>query len=265
MVSNSIEKIPEELKHPKEPRLLGDIDFLHNDLPLGGLNPFNKYFDIIGQQFVNLLINNVELSNNSKILDVGCGTGRIAKCLYQKMDVGLYQGYDINQKYIDYCKLTYPLYDFDHFDIQHDEYNSLGTFNQNDFILPYQSNYFDIIIILAVINHLHYSNVVNLFNELSRVIKRGGYVFSTHTILNNKSIEFINNKTTQPYLFTYKEEHNWYDYESRKLINVAHHEIDIRRLLIKNRLMIREPIRYGQWCGSPMPLAGPDIIIAVKH
>lgn len=269
MGSDSIKKISEKLNSPHSPILLGEMEIPADDtiqLALGGLNPYSKHFDIIGHQFLNLLINNAGLTNDSRLLDIGCGTGRLAKQIDKNLDIKSYQGYDINLKYIDYCRKTYgDNLKFDHFDIKHDEYNNNGTINQQYFKLPYDANSFDIVVAIAVMNHLHYNDIANIITESSRVLKKNGVLFCTHTILNSKSISFIDNRRTQPYMFNYRTTDTWYDYEDRLLINTAHNEVDIRRLLIRNRLMIREPIRYGEWCGSKSSLCGPDVVISIKN
>ncbi len=89
-------------------------------------------------------------------------------------------------------------------------------------------------------------------------------MLTTILLLNKQSMEFIKSKSKQPYLFPYKTENGWHDFESRPLFNVAHPEAAIRRTCIRSGMMIREPIRYGQWCLSNIALAGPDVILAKK-
>ncbi|MEJ2596695.1 MAG: class I SAM-dependent methyltransferase [Anaerolineales bacterium] len=45
--------------------------------------------------------------------------------------------------------------------------------------LPFESNYFNVVTMLAVIEHLNPENVVNLFRETNRVLCPGGLVFVT--------------------------------------------------------------------------------------
>jgi hypothetical protein len=83
-------------------------------------------------------------------------------------------------------------------------------------------------------------------------------------LLNQQSMEFINERTAQPYLFPLRTKESWHDFAQRPLFNVAHPEEAVRRVFIKSGLMIKEPIRYGEWCGGRSALTGPDVIIARK-
>jgi 2-polyprenyl-3-methyl-5-hydroxy-6-metoxy-1,4-benzoquinol methylase len=120
---------------PKRAALLGDIRVDASDTkPLGGLNPYNPYFDSIGKQFHRLLIDHAGLTNMSSILDVGCGTGRLAKQLQDHG--GNYYGFDVNDHFVDYCRSSYKKGHFDCCDVRHDEYNPNGCIDPLAFEFP---------------------------------------------------------------------------------------------------------------------------------
>jgi SAM-dependent methyltransferase len=233
--------------------------------PLGGLNPYSKHFTIIGEQFHKILIEHAGLNKNSNILDIGCGTGRIANQLHGYQDIQ-YNGFDVNQHFIDYCNETYRQrnFKFNLIDIQHDEYNPGGAITPENFKFPYKSGVFDLVISIAVFNHFRLKWVQRYIAETSRVLKNRGICLCTMFLLNNQSIDYISNRTKPPCHFNYHTTESWHDFESRPLFNVAHHEEAIRQSFIKYELTIKEPIRYGQWCGSKIALSGPDVLIARK-
>ena len=234
--------------------------------PLGGLNPYNPNYDKIGNAFCKLLIEHAHLNSKSKILDVGCGTGRLANPVLQLLDSGQYYGFDVNSKYINYCKQRWKEYDghFIHADIQHDEYNPNGAFDIMDYKFEYPDNSFDIAASIAVFNHFETRWVFRYIAEMTRVLKPKGILIATFLILNSLSMQNIEASSSTGFHFEYKSLDSWHKFKDRRLVNVAIPESGLRQQCIKCKLMIKEPIRYGEWCGSSLAITGHDVLIAIK-
>lgn len=267
-MENSAKKIQTStnLEEPQLPFLLGDIPIDKGQTrPFGGINPHSEHFNNIGQQFLRFFIDHGRLTKRSKVLDVGCGTGRIAKALEEFLEGGKYQGFDCNKRFIEHCNKSYKKsFKFQHFDLQHDEYNKNGIINPETFKFPYKDNSFDFVTAIAVFNHLNFKTSVNYISEMIRVLRPQGVFFSTFVLLNQRSMEAIEAKKEHPFKFTVKEDDGWYEYEKRKFWNVALPEMDIRRVFVNSGMMIKEPIRYGEWCGSPAAITGHDIVAAIR-
>lgn len=252
---------------PKLESLLGDIVFDTGvKSPLGGLNPSNPNFDSIGKQFLRFFIDHARLHNKSKVLDIGCGTGRIAKQMLNFLDGGSYTGIDVNRRFIEYCQNTYKSkkFKFDHIDLQHDEYNVNGKIDQRNFTLPYKNGAFNFVCAVAIFNHCNFSCISRYIEEISRVLSQQGTFFGTFILLNQQSMEIIDSKTKHPFKFDLRHHDGWYEYTTRKYWNVAVPEMGLRRVFIKNKLMIHEPIRYGEWVKSRAAITGHDVITAIK-
>lgn len=256
MDNNSIEE------NDKTIATLSDIEFSeHDKRPLGGINPYSPSFDIIGTQFCNSLEKYVSLNNNIKILDLGCGTGRFIKAIAGKHPKIRCDGFDINSKYIDYCKKTYDS-EFMHCDYYHEEYNKNGS---SEYFVPFKAKRYDIVVILGVFNHNRFNDVQKIIDEGIRVLRPRGIMMFTSLLLNEFSINEIDNgKTNKPFKFEYKSGHERYEDQHRACLNIAHSEIEIRRYMIANKLIIKEPIKYGAWCNYKDHLMGHDIVIARK-
>jgi SAM-dependent methyltransferase len=261
MGNNPTTAVPRPL-NPKQPKLLGDLEFGPDvKEPLGGLNPHNPHFKTIGTAFYQLLIEHAGLHKHSHILDLGCGTGRLANALPDDIN---YNGFDINKRFVDYCVTTYPAKRFVHADLAHPEYNKTGTIDPLHYSLPYDNRTLDIVVAIALFNHLDSATVFHYVREISRILKPRGLLFATILLLNQQSMELINSRAIPPYSFSHRTPKSWHDFAERPLFNVAHPEEAIRRLCIQSKLMIREPIRYGEWCQSKVALTGHDILIAQK-
>lgn len=248
---------------PRLTCLLGDIDFQNNTAPLGGINPNSKHFDIIGSQISNLIIQHTNINKNSRVLEIGCGTGRICKQLLKSINPTKFIGIDVNKRFIQYCEDNYKAR-FEHVDINNQEYNSNGKIEQSQFDIPYDNNSFDIVYSIAVFNHCDKPCIMRYIQEISRLLRHNGMLFYTIILLNNTSIQSIDRRDKHPFKFQLRNDECWYEYEKRPLWNVAIKEQIIRRQMINNKLTIIDPIRYGEWCGSKAAITGHDVIIASK-
>jgi SAM-dependent methyltransferase len=259
---DQFKKIP--IESPALSCKLGQIRFNHNSTkPLGGLNPYSPQFEVIGKQLVSLLINHARLSNNTRILDLGCGTGRLAK---QLPDHKHYIGLDINEYFLSYCIKQYPHHRFILSEVQHDEFNPSGAIQVGDYSLPIDNCSIDLVACFGLFNHFYMEWFAHYINLLSHVLKAGGIILCTCLLLNDHSIlQIEKGKTNRPFTFQHDLGDSKIEYSDRPLLNTAIPEILVRRCFMENKLLIKEPILYGTWCNHPNASFGHDIIIARKN
>lgn len=103
---------------------------------------------------------------NTRILDWGCGPGRIIRHLPNVIGKGCeFFGTDYNEKSIDWCSKNLTAIQFNK--------NSLKA------QLPYEDNYMDVIYGLSIFTHLSEPLHYDWYNELYRVLKPNGIMFLT--------------------------------------------------------------------------------------
>lgn len=120
----------------------------------------------LGQQCLvdTLEKNNVDMRKMEKVLDFGCGVGRVIRH-FHKLKGPEFYGTDYNPLLIDWCKrkLTYANF----------------TVNNAKEKLEYADDTFDFLYALSIFTHLPEADQAFWINELSRVTKPGGYLFIT--------------------------------------------------------------------------------------
>jgi len=228
-------------------------------------------FKLVGQTYLRFLIELGGLKPIERVLDVGCGVGRVAGPLATYLnEQGSYEGFDIVPKEIKWDKKTFesrlPNFHFQLADIYNKCYNLEGKFKASKYKFPFESESFDFVFLTSVFTHMLKEDMENYFTEITRVLKPKGRCLISFFLLNTHSLEMIDKKKA---LFNFQYEINGYrtiDRESPENA-VAYDEKTTRALFNKNKLSIIEPIHFGGWSeGKPSSLSSAlqDIIVAVK-
>ena len=202
-----------------------------------------------------------------KVLDVGCGAGRMAIPLSDYLTLGRYFGIDIIEPSIEWCHTnitpTYNNFVFQHSNIFNRFYNPNGTILAKDYVFPFEDESFDFIFLTSVFTHMLPEDLEHYLSEISRVLKKGGVCFITYFLLNNESVELINqNASTQPYQFKVNDVCYSTDAQAPEA-SLSYDENYIRNLYQRNALNIRATY-HGNWCNRPWFLSYQDIIIGQK-
>jgi len=110
--------------------------------------------------------NGLDISQFRDVLDFGCGVGRIIRH-WRTTDGPAWHGTDYNPVLIEWCRSNLKFADF--------RVNTLSG------ELPYDAESFDFIYAFSVFTHLSEQLQFFWLNELSRVLRPGGFVyFTTH-------------------------------------------------------------------------------------
>ena len=225
-------------------------------------------FKKIGGEFLRYFIELGGLKPNEKVLDVGCGIGRMAVPLTKYLkDGGVYEGFDIVADGIDWCrkKITpkYPVFHFQLADIYNKRYNPKGKYKASDYKFPYENESFDFVFLTSVFTHMLPKDMENYFSEIVRVLKRNGRCLITFFLLNTESLKLIDARLSTLDFKYYIKGYRTIN-KNRPESAVAYDEKFIKDIYEKYELNIVEPIHYGSWCGRGNFLSYQDIIMASK-
>ncbi|MGO9881805.1 MAG: class I SAM-dependent methyltransferase [Solirubrobacteraceae bacterium] len=146
-------------------------------------------FRSTGDEFLGHFRSLGGLKASDRVLDIGCGIGRMARVLVPVLRAppGSYDGFDVSQTGIDWCRAHYPQnrapFRFKYVDIHHPEYNPRGSGDAEHLRFPYDDASFDLAIATSVFTHLLDGAVTHYLQETVRVLAPGGRLFCTWLVV----------------------------------------------------------------------------------
>ncbi len=222
----------------------------------------------IAKKFLRVFVDQASLHPDARVLDVGCGMGRMAIPLTEYLSPkGSYDGFDVIPEVIKSCQenigAEHPNFRFTLVNARNRFYNIGDAMPASKVKFPYESESFDFVFLRSVFTHLLPREMRNYFDEIARVLRPGGKCLITFFLANSESLELMQSRKG---IFNFKHERDGYRVIDPTLEerNVAYDEKLVQALYEGHGLEILEPIRYGSWCGRPDRWNFQDIIIGVK-
>lgn len=124
------------------------------------------------------------LSPASRVLDVGCGQGRLAIGILDRLGkIAAYRGVDVDELSIRWCERhlgsQHDAFDFLHLDVGNARYNPGGESLGADFRFPFADGEFDLVYLYSVFSHMLTPGVRAYLKDFARVLAPGGGIFLT--------------------------------------------------------------------------------------
>lgn len=237
--------------------------------PRGIANVGGGDFREIGERHLRYFVSLADLKRSERILDVGCGIGRMAVPLTDYLEeAGSYEGFDIVREEIQWCRQNitprFPNFRFRVANICNKEYNPTGWYEASEYKFPYENASFDFVFLTSVFTHMLPAEVDNYLSEIARVIKPGGRCFATFFLLNEESMNLMESGASS---IDFPHDLGEYRIKDKNTPEnaVAYPERAIRDLHEKHHLHIEEPMHYGSWCGRKEFLDYQDTVISHKE
>ena len=142
------------------------------------------------------------LKPDARVLEVGCGCGRIATALASYIsENGSYDGFDVAAPLLNWCRPELqprlPNFRFQLADEVHAPgHNPSGTKNAAEFSFPYASGSFDLVILSSVLTHMMPEAIENYLRETARVLCSGGSAFISVFLFDEAAAIAVSSGTT---------------------------------------------------------------------
>lgn len=237
---------------PSEENFVGDGDFL-----------------AIGSEFLGYFVELGGLNEHERVLDIGCGIGRMAVPLTQYLDPdrGRYTGIDPASPGIQWCTRQigsiYPNFRFMHLDIANDLYNPDGYIKGTEIKLPFANGSFDYAIMTSVVTHLPPTEIEPYFHEVSRLLDKGGRLFLSAFIMNTDTQPGSEKLTPRIRFQRAGAGPAWYGNAQAPLAAVAFDDGFLDRALNAAGFEIALK-KLGHWRGQTGSQHYQDMFVAVK-
>lgn len=231
---------------------------------VGGAN-----FEQVGEEFKRYFIEHGKLKPDGRVLDVGCGIGRMAVPLTGYLaPAGGYWGFDIVETGIRWCssRITtrFPNFHFEHSDIYNEMYNQRGTIAARDYRFPYDDDFFDLVFLTSVFTHLLPPDLEHYLDEIVRVLKPGGRAVITYFVLNGESRGLIaSGRSTRNIGHDWNG--CWVEDPRHPEAAIGYDEPRVRQTFAERGLSVVEPILFGSWCGRASFTSYQDIVVGEKR
>ncbi|MGE5548522.1 MAG: class I SAM-dependent methyltransferase [Solirubrobacterales bacterium] len=216
-------------------------------------------FRSIGGEFLRHFVRLGRLAPTDRVLEIGCGIGRMALPLTQwlNVDAGSYDGVDIVREGIEWCQSAitpvYRNFRFHHLDCANPVYNPAGTIAAPAVALPFEDNSFDFVLLTSVLTHLDAATTAAYAAEIARVLRPKGRCFLSLFLMNDEARDGLRKGDRR---LAFDPEAAGPEYqadESHPGAAVAFDEPWLMSLFRDAGMTIATPVRYGHWSGRKTP------------
>jgi SAM-dependent methyltransferase len=221
-------------------------------------------FRATGDEFLGHFVALAGLQPHERVLDVGCGVGRMARPLAGYLrPPGSYEGFDVVPEGIEWCRRRYagahPGFRFRLAEVANGLYRPDGAVPASEYRFPYPDASFDFAFATSVFTHLLPGDADHYIAEIARVLRPGGRVLLTFFLLAG---EHDGRPATGRFSFAHRLGPCAVDDPAEPEAAVAYEPAWVRDRLAASALTPTGPVRHGTWSGRPDGLSLQDVVVA---
>lgn len=226
-------------------------------------------FRQVGAEFQAIFVAHAGLEPTDRVLDIGCGAGRMAVPLTRYLQApGSYAGFDIDAEAIAWCRRAitprFPAFAFQHADVRNEEYNPEGSLGGASFVFPYPGEAFDFAIAASLFTHLLAEDLDHYLAETARVLTPGGTLVATAFLLDGEA-RALQQAGRSDIVFAASDAPWAFRDPGTPAAAVAYDEEWLLARLGGHDFSLAHPVSKGLWSGRPGGLTYQDVLIARKN
>ena len=224
-------------------------------------------FRAIGEELLGLLVRYGGLRPSDRVLDIGCGIGRVAIPMTRYLDpAATYDGFDIVKRGIDWCSRhitpRHPNFHFSLVDVRSSEYRDGGGADASRFRFPFGDHSFDFAFATSLFTHLVFAETRQYLRESYRVLAPGGRLFATFFLVDDFAKSKLPSRDPR-FQFAYADGPQRLANADNPAAGVAIEQSAALELIREAGFAAHE-IHYGQWCERPGGVTFQDVVVCTK-
>lgn len=226
----------------------------------------------VGDIQASWLLRHIPLDGEERVLDFGCGIGRVALALLRRRpNLRSLTGFDIVPGMIEFCNTTiaanFPNANFELVADKNQHYERFkdgAPARSRDDLASAYGGTFDAAYAFSVFTHIDVGDFVDLLRFVGTLVKpAGALLFTAFALTPYSRHQMANNATTRRF------EHHW-RYEEDGEVFVGNTQdrqafiaYDIRRIeaMIWEAGLVPSAVEYGDWRGDAMSQSFQDIFV----
>lgn len=144
--------------------------------PMASLNEFVEQ----GTFFLRMFVQKGLVTPAARVLDIGCGVGKLAYQCHGYLTTGEYLGIDVDAEAIAWLQRAFsadPRFTFHHLDLRNQAYNPTGAASFSG--LTVADNSIDFCCLTSVFTHMKLGLTLAYLSEIRRVLRTDGKLYAT--------------------------------------------------------------------------------------
>lgn len=220
-----------------------------------------------GEAVVAMLRDQGGLVPTDRVLDIGCGNGRMTRLLVDEIGPeGGYVGFDVSQAAIRYCRRRFgpvrPDFRFEHLDVCNGAYNPGGRLAETQARFPCADGSITFAFATSVFTHLLPEAIDRYLAETRRVLAPGGRAVITAFLLTPQVRAWITEGRTNVALKPWRDDAMTVDLHWPEA-GLAYDEPVMAAAVERAGLRLTRTL-YGYWRPESTYPAGQDVLIVER-